>query len=84
MLSPSAHRILLLLVSVIVAPFVVVSLVSIGAQIYSLIVRPVSLSFRFFLDSRATSFLSLPRPLTAYAILICSALLLFMLVRFRA
>jgi hypothetical protein len=57
-----ARRIVFWTGAVAVAPVVAASLVSLGAEIYSLAVRPVSLSFRFFAQEHQSESL---RPLSA-------------------
>ena len=75
-----AFRILLPLLSIIlVAPFVVVALVALLAHLHS-----VSLSVRLFAGQASTSLISLPHPLTAVAILVGSAIILFAAFRFRS
>jgi F0F1-type ATP synthase membrane subunit a len=68
---------------VLLAPFVVVALVALVVELYSAVVHPVSLSFRFFGGHASTSFLSLPHPLTAVAMLIGSATIIFVAFRSR-
>jgi hypothetical protein len=68
---------------VLFAPFVVVAVVALIVALYSIVARPVSLSFRFFSDDTSTSFLSLPQPLTAVAMLCGSAITIFAAFRFR-
>ena len=57
---------------VLLAPIIAVSLVTLLLDLYSVMVRPVSLSFRLFSDDSRTSFISLPRPLAAVGMLLGS------------
>ena len=66
---------------VLLAPFVVVAVIALSVELYSVVVRPVSLSFRFFSGGAGTSFLPLPHPLTAAAMLIGSAIIIFVAFR---
>ena len=68
---------------VLLAPFVIGAVVALFVALFSLLVEPVSLSFRFYGGQASTSFLSLPRPLTAVAILIGSAIILCLVFRSR-
>jgi F0F1-type ATP synthase membrane subunit a len=79
-------KMLLPIVSVILAPFVLLAAASLLVALYSVLFRPVSLSFRLYGDLYrgdstiarwAGSLFSLPSPLVACCILIGSALLLF-------
>jgi F0F1-type ATP synthase membrane subunit a len=67
---------------VLLAPFVVVAFVVLVVELYSVVVRPVSLSFRLFAGQASTSLLALPHPVTAVAILIGSGIIIFVAFRF--
>jgi F0F1-type ATP synthase membrane subunit a len=86
-------KLLLPIVSVILAPFACLAVASLLLALYSVIVRPVSLSFRLFEDLYrgdstiarwASSVFSLPSPLIACGVLVGSALLLFAVSRIRS
>ena len=77
-------KILLPIVSIVLlAPFVALAVVALVVELYSVMVRPVSLSFRFFSGEASASFLSLPHPLTAVAMLIGSGIIIFVACRSR-
>ena len=68
---------------VLLAPFVVIAVVALVAQLYAVLVRPVALSFRFFSGDASTSLFSLPHPLTAVAMLVGGAIIIFVAFRLR-
>jgi len=81
------------IVSVILAPFVCLAVASLVLALYSVLVRPVSLSFRLFGDLYggdstiarwASSMFSLPPPLVACGVLVGSAFILFAVSRLRS
>ena len=76
-------KILLPVSIVLLAPFIIVAVVALIAELYSVLVRPVSLSFRFFSGDASSSFVSLPHPLTAVAMLIGSSIIIFVAFRSR-
>jgi hypothetical protein len=79
----STKTLLPVLSIVLLAAFVVMAVVALIVALYSVVVRPVSLSFRFFGGNTSTSFLTLPQPLTAVAMLCGSAIIIFSAFRFR-
>ncbi len=69
---------------ILLAPFVLVAFVVLIGELYSVVVRPVSLSFRLFAGQASTSLFALPHPLTAVAILLGSAIIIFAAFRFTS
>ena len=76
-------KILLPVSVVLLAPFIIVAVVALIVELYSATIRPVSLSFRLFSGDASTSSVSLPHPLTAVAMLIGSAIIIFVAFRSR-
>ena len=76
-----SRRVVFWIGAVAVAPFVVMSLISLGTETYSVAVRPVSLSFRFFAQEHRSAFLRTPSPAVACAMLVGSVALLCVLHR---
>ncbi len=63
------------------APVVLVALVSLGVEVYSIAVMPVSLSFRFFAQGGSTDLLRLPSAGVSVALLVAIGALLWALRR---